>query len=62
MKSLPKPLPLANVLPLDAAKLLQQVAKTPITRNDPLARVMAIERAVGRIKLSYPQYFQTKEL
>lgn len=54
--------PPANVLPRDAATLLQQAAQTPITRNDPLARVKAIEKAVERVKRDHPQYFQTKEL
>lgn len=57
-----KNLPPANVLPREAAKLLQQAAQTPITRNDPLARVKAIEKAVERVKRDHPQYFQTKEL
>lgn len=56
-----KPLPPANVLPRDAAKLLQQAAQTPITL-DPLARVKAIEKAIERVKREYPQFFQTKEL
>ena len=55
-------LPPANVLPRDAAKLLQQAAQTPITRADPLARVKAIEKAIERVKREYPQFFQTKEL
>jgi len=54
--------PPANVLPSDAAKLLQQAAQTPITRADPLARVKAIEKAIERVKREYPQFFQTKEL
>ena len=57
-----KALPPANVLPREAATLLQQAAKTPITRNDPLARVKAIEKAVERVKRDHPHCFQTKEL
>ena len=57
-----KNLPPANVLPRDAAKLLQQAAQTPITRADPLARVKAIEKAIERVKREYPQFFRTKEL
>lgn len=57
-----KTLPLANVLPREAATLLQQAAKTPITRIDPLARVKAIEKAVERVKRDHPHLFQTKEL
>jgi hypothetical protein len=54
--------PPAGVLPQEAATLLQQAAQTPITRNDPLARVKAIEKAVERVKRDHPQCFQTKEL
>lgn len=50
--------PPANVLPRDAAKLLQQAAQTPITRADPLARVKAIEKAIERVKREYPQFFK----
>ena len=57
-----KNLPPANVLPSDAAKLLQQAAQTPLPRADPLARVKAIEKAIERVKREYPQFFQTKEL
>lgn len=52
-----KNLPPANVLPRDAAKLLQQAAQTPITRADPLARVKAIEKAIERVKREYPPIF-----
>ena len=45
-----------------AKLLLQQAARTPITRADPLARVKAIEKAIERVKREYPQFFQTKEL
>ena len=53
-----KPLPPTNVLPRDAAKLLQQAAQTPITRADPLARVKAIEKAIERVKRQCPQFFK----
>ena len=46
-----KPLPPANVLQL------QRAAQTPITRDDPLARVKAIEKTPQRIKSQYPQFF-----
>ena len=48
----------ANVLPPEAARLLQQAAKTPIPEHDPLARVKAIEKAIERIKRQYPQCFR----
>ena len=54
--------PPAKLLPLEAARLLQHAAQTPITRADPLARVKAIEKAIERVKREYPQSFQTKEL
>lgn len=57
-----KNLPPANVLPRDAAKLLQQAAQTPIPGHDPLARVKAIEKAIERVKRDHPQFFQIKEL
>jgi hypothetical protein len=44
-------------LPHAAADLLKAAAKTPITQNDPLARVKAIEKANQRIKDLYPHYF-----
>jgi hypothetical protein len=50
--------PPANVLPPEAALLLQQAAQTPITRDDPLARVKALEKATERVKRQYPQFFQ----
>jgi hypothetical protein len=49
-------------LPPAAVKLLQQAAKTPIPRHDPLARVKAVEKAIERVKREYPQYFKTKEI
>lgn len=53
-----KNLPPANVLPRDAAKLLQQAAQTPIPGHDPLARVKAIDKATERVKRQYPQFFK----
>lgn len=52
----------AKVLPLAAAKLLQQAAQTPIVRDCPLARQIAIEKATERIKREYPHLFNIKEL
>lgn len=50
--------PPASVLPASAARLLQQAAQVPITQDDPLARVKAIERAIERVKRGYPQFFR----
>lgn len=54
--------PLANVLPRDAARLLQEAALTPNPRGDPLARLKALERATGRVKAMYPQFFQQESV
>lgn len=47
-----------QVLPAEAVAQLQRAAKTPITADDPLARVKAIEQATKRIKRDYPHLFQ----
>lgn len=51
-------LPIATLLPPEAARLLQRAAKTPIARADPLARVKAIERACERVKRRNPELFR----
>lgn len=56
-----KPLPPANVLPRDAAKLLRQAAQTPLVPNAPepdLLRRVAIDKATQQIKRKYPQFFK----
>jgi len=50
--------PLAMVLPLAAARLLQQAAVTPVIRDDPMARQKAIEAALVRVRRIWPQYFR----
>lgn len=50
---------ISTVLPPDAAKALQQAAKTPITASDPNARSKAVERATALVKRKYPQFFKT---
>ncbi|CAB5162337.1 hypothetical protein UFOVP151_20 [uncultured Caudovirales phage] len=52
-----KEIEIANILPAEAIAQLQRAALTPITTNDPLARVKAIEQAVKRVKRNHPQYF-----
>lgn len=50
--------PVATTLPPEAARILQQAAKTPITEFDPLARTKAIERAIERVKRNWPEMFK----
>lgn len=50
-----------NILPLEAMLILQRAANTPITADDPLARVKAIEQAIQRVKREYPQMFNQEE-
>ncbi len=50
--------PLHGVLPGPAQLDLMRAAKTPITADDPLARVKAIEQAIKRIKSKYPSHFR----
>lgn len=52
------PPPLSMVLPRTASEILRRAAQTPIPPDDPLARVIAIERATERVKRLYPSYFQ----
>lgn len=47
-----------QVLPAAAIALLQRAAQTPITADDPLARVKAIEQATKRVRQQYPSFFQ----
>lgn len=47
-----------QILPADAIAQLQRAALTPITEDDPLARVKAIEQATRRIKMQHPQFFK----
>lgn len=57
MTAAPLPPP-ARVLPPAAARLLQQAAETPNTRENPWARIRAIEKATARVKRDYPQFFK----
>lgn len=50
-----------KVLPAFAIALLKRAAQTPITADDPLARVKAIEQASKRIKRDYPNLFKEHE-
>lgn len=46
------------ILPADAIAQLKRAAATPITEDDPLARVKAIEQTTRRIKTQHPQFFK----
>ena len=48
-------------LPWNASSMLMKAAKTPITKDDPMARVKAIEQAILLLKLHYPNYFRQDE-
>lgn len=50
-----------TALPAEAVALLQRAANTPITADDPLARVKAIEQVTKRIKRDYPNHFVEQE-
>lgn len=50
--------PIHRVLPAAAIAQLQRAAQTPITRRDPLARAVAIEQAIQRIKREHPEFFK----
>lgn len=48
----------STILPADAIAQLQRAASTPITEDDPLARVKAIEQITRRIKTQHPHFFK----
>lgn len=54
--------PLNDVLPVECQLDLMRAAKTPITADDPLARVKAIEQATKRVKNKYPELFKKESL
>jgi hypothetical protein len=47
-----------SLLPPEAIQALQQAAQTPITADDPRARVKAIEKVTERVKRDYPHLFK----
>jgi len=47
-----------KALPMDAQADLKAAAQTPITPEDPLARVKAIDHAIQRVKQRYPHLFK----
>lgn len=48
----------STILPADAIAQLQRAALTPVTEDDPLARVKAIEQITRRIKTQHPHLFK----
>lgn len=47
-----------QLYPVAAQAILQRAAQTPITPDDPLARVKAIDKANQQVKQLFPQYFR----
>lgn len=45
-------------LPDDAVARLQAAAATPVSGEDPLARVKALEDAARWVQLKYPHFFR----
>ena len=50
--------PAHQVYPAAAQAILQRAAQTPITPDDPLARVKAIDKANRQVQQLFPQYFR----
>lgn len=49
---------ISRLLPFEAAAKLVRASQTPITSDDPLARVRAINEASDFAKTFYPRFFQ----
>lgn len=49
---------LAKVLPMDAAICLFRASQTPVTDDDPLARLRAVERAIEKVRCEYRWLFR----
>jgi len=49
---------LCNVLPWEAREALRRAAATQNTTYNPMAREIAIEAAIARVKIQYPQFFK----
>lgn len=49
---------LAKVLPTEAAVQLRRAARTPVTKEDPRARIKAIDNAIQKIKRQHPTFFK----
>lgn len=50
--------PISTLLPPYASAVLVQAAQTPITPEDPLARVKAIEQATKRVMAMCPHLYR----
>lgn len=53
--------PLHNLLPPDAQATLMRAAATPTPEDDPMARIRAIDRAILRVRRTYPGRFNTEQ-
>lgn len=58
MKTPVQPHKYHNVFPIDAQMILMMAANTPITANDKLARVKAMDLASQRVKKMYSHLFR----
>lgn len=52
-----RPFP-AGLLPPLAREQLQRAALTPVTEDDPFARVKAINRVLEHLQAQHPEYFR----
>lgn len=56
-----QPAPLSTQLPFDIRVALARAAQTPVTPQDPNARVKAIEKVMQRARSTHPQLFRRDE-
>jgi hypothetical protein len=47
-----------DILPKSAREALMKAAETPVTKHDPLARRIAVDRAIEVVKCQYTDYFE----
>lgn len=53
--------PFHRSLPIEAQRMLRRAAETPITEQDPLARRRAVDRAIERVQMLYPNHFKHRK-
>ena len=46
------------ILPYEAREALRRAAATQSTSYNPMAREIAVEAAIARVKIQYPQFFR----
>ena len=56
-----QPQPLSSQLPFDIRAALARAAATPVTDQDPNARVKAIDKVMERARSTHPQLFRRQE-